>query len=43
MLATPNENDRPIVTAKVINEFYFQESPKIFPEEPEQGNQFLQM
>ncbi|XVE89963.1 hypothetical protein DITRI_Ditri20bG0038600 [Diplodiscus trichospermus] len=41
MLAFPNENNRPIFAAKDINRFYLQESPHIFPQEPEQPHQLV--
>ncbi|XP_073103940.1 patatin-like protein 2 [Elaeis guineensis] len=31
MLAAPDENNRPLFTAKEINDFYLQNCPKIFP------------
>lgn len=32
MLTTPNENDRPLFSAKDISDFYMNHCPKIFPQ-----------
>jgi patatin-like phospholipase/acyl hydrolase len=32
MLATPDENNRPLFAAKHISDFYFENGPKIFPD-----------
>ncbi|KAL3571625.1 hypothetical protein D5086_025529, partial [Populus alba] len=33
MLATPNEQNRPLFAAKDINDFYLENCPKIFPQD----------
>jgi len=33
MLATPNKQNRPLFAAKDINDFYLENSPKIFPQD----------
>lgn len=32
MLTSPNENNRPLLAAKDIKDFYLNESPRIFPQ-----------
>nr|XP_034896820.1 patatin-like protein 2 [Populus alba] len=36
MLATPNEQNRPLFAAKDINDFYLENCPKIFPQDGEE-------
>jgi hypothetical protein len=33
MLAAPNKQNRPLFAAKDINDFYLENSPKIFPQD----------